>query len=131
MPTTLNRHGYTSDDVTDLAGISYRQLDYWTRVGVLQPLGHARPGSGYERRWSQAEVRVATVVGRLANLGATRHVLRPVAEMVRAMSEDEWHGELLVSPEGRVGHLRAATAATFGEACWVVNLDLVAHRLAA
>lgn len=126
-----NRHGHSSDELCDLAGVSYRQLDYWARLGVLQPMGHATPGSGFVRRWSAAEVRTATVVGRLASLGAQTNVLRQVAPMVRAMTEDEWHGELLVSREGRVGHLRAATAATFGEACWVVNLDLVAHRIAA
>jgi hypothetical protein len=45
-------------------GLTYRQLDYWTRRGLLHPDGPA-PGSGHRRVWSEAEMAIARRVGEL------------------------------------------------------------------
>lgn len=57
-------------DVCAAAGISYRQLDYWSRVGVLREL--PRPGgSGWPRLYDPGEVDVACCVARLMSAGLT------------------------------------------------------------
>lgn len=57
---------YSSAEVCQLAGVTYRQLDYWTRCGLVEPFVQAT-GSGSRRRWSQVELlRVRRV--RLASL---------------------------------------------------------------
>lgn len=67
---------YSSRHVADLAGITYRQLDHWTRLGLVRPSIDAVTGSGHHRRWSSHDVAVlrvlATVAGRvpLNRLGA-------------------------------------------------------------
>ena len=48
-------------------GITYRQLDHWTRAGLLKPL-HVG-GSGTSREWTHAELGVARLMGRLVKAG--------------------------------------------------------------
>lgn len=112
----------TSWDVCAQAGVSYRQLDYWCRLGIIEPVGGATPGSGSQRRFTSREIRVVAFVGRLYELGARAQVVKHVAPLVRAMSREEWTGYLIVGPDGRVGrHIRP-------EAGWVVDLDLCSAR---
>lgn len=47
---TLDDGLLSSSDVCRLAGITYRQLDLWTRKGLIEP-EIPSPGSGYFRRW--------------------------------------------------------------------------------
>lgn len=124
------QRGLTSDELCDRAGITYRMLDYWCRQGVFDCMGTATPGSGGQRRFARAEVRVAATIARLSEVGARGQVLRLVAPMLRAMPAEEWHGALLVSRAGIVEHVRHGAPITFGEACWIVNLDLCAMRAA-
>jgi len=39
-----------------MAGVSYRQLDYWLREGYVHPEMDVNPGSGRPRRWAPADV---------------------------------------------------------------------------
>ena len=47
---------YSSAQVCELAGISYRQLDYWCRTGMVHPSVQECHGSGTRRRCSAADV---------------------------------------------------------------------------
>lgn len=38
------------------AGITYRQLDYWLRQGIIKVTGEATPGSGHRRTFTRTEV---------------------------------------------------------------------------
>jgi hypothetical protein len=44
----------SSTELLKLApGVTYRQLDYWRRIGAIVPAdGCSEPGSGYRSRWS-------------------------------------------------------------------------------
>lgn len=55
---------------TDLVatGITYRQLDYWTRAGYLRTTTPRR-GSGYALRWPTTEIPVAAAMHRLTAAG--------------------------------------------------------------
>jgi DNA-binding transcriptional MerR regulator len=44
-------------------GLTYRQLDYWTRLGLLYPDNGPTPGSGHSRQWSDTELAVARRIG--------------------------------------------------------------------
>lgn len=50
-------------------GVTYRQLDYWTRLGLLKPENGTTPGSGRPRDWSTFELRVAEIIAELRALG--------------------------------------------------------------
>jgi hypothetical protein len=49
-------------------GITYRQLDYWVRIGYLHP-EREREGSGHPRIWPDEEQRVAREMGQLVRAG--------------------------------------------------------------
>ena len=48
---------YSTSEVALMAGVSYRQLDYWLRTGTIGFCdGIETPGSGMRRRWTTTEV---------------------------------------------------------------------------
>jgi DNA-binding transcriptional MerR regulator len=48
--------GFSAPDVCVLAGISYRQLDYWARTDFIRPSLKDASGSGSARRYSVSDV---------------------------------------------------------------------------
>ena len=44
--------GFPGPKTAELVGISYRQLDHWARIGLVQPSVAAAAGSGSRRRYS-------------------------------------------------------------------------------
>lgn len=59
----------TQRDVTD-TGMTYRQLDYWTRQGYLH-CDNPTPGSGTRRTWPAEQLAVASVMAVLVAAGLT------------------------------------------------------------
>ena len=59
---------FRSPDAVRLAGITYRQLDYWTRQGWLCP-GVNFQGSGSNREWPPGEIEIARRMGLLVAAG--------------------------------------------------------------
>lgn len=59
--------GHSSLEAARLAGITFRQLDYWVRVGSVEPAYPAR-GSGSHRRWSDVDVDCLLILGRVCRL---------------------------------------------------------------
>ena len=55
-------------------GVSYRNLDYWTRQGWLRPENGATPGSGRSREWPESELEIARRMARLTAAGITASV---------------------------------------------------------
>jgi hypothetical protein len=51
------------------AGITYRQLDFWTRCGYLTPVTDALPGSGRPRVYSIDQVDLARQMARVLAAG--------------------------------------------------------------
>lgn len=74
------RRSYQSPDVCELADITYRQLDYWTRTGLITASGHATTGSGDARWYRDADVVRAAVVSALLKAGLTLAAIRQVIE---------------------------------------------------
>lgn len=58
---------YSGPSVCRVAQVSYRQLDYWCRIGLVTPTKHA-DGSGSRRGYSGDEVVELAVVGRLCRV---------------------------------------------------------------
>lgn len=59
---------YGSLEVVELAGCSYRQLDYWCRIGAL---GGGATGSGSRRQFTTTDVMVVRGLARLSAAGLT------------------------------------------------------------
>lgn len=68
MTTTQPTRQYTSAEVIALTGCTYRQLDYWARLGLLTDTAH---GSGSSRRFTFADVEAIYNAVRLIRVGFT------------------------------------------------------------
>lgn len=87
----------TSRQACELARVTYRQLDHWARLRIVEPSVDAR-GSGTHRLWSTHDVALVAVLGRLSQLGLELHVCAEAIEALRelpiAWFPDELHVEL-------------------------------------
>jgi len=63
------------------AGLSYRQLDYWTRQGWLLPT-QEYAGPGFPRAWPRRERSVAVLMARLVDAGVVPAVAARAARRV-------------------------------------------------
>jgi len=84
-PSSSLDDGYRGPQVCQLVGISYRQLDYWARTGLLRPsLAEAR-GSGTKRRYSYRDLLELKVIKRLLDAGVS---LQSARRAVGCLRED-------------------------------------------
>ncbi|WP_173405618.1 MerR family transcriptional regulator [Streptantibioticus cattleyicolor] len=61
--------GYRGPTACAAAGITYRQLDYWARTGLVEPSVRTTYGSGSQRLYSLRDVVVLKIVKRLLDTG--------------------------------------------------------------
>ena len=64
-------------------GITYRQLDYWARTGLLRPSITDATGSGSQRRYSYGDVLELKVIKRLLDAGLKLQQARQAVECLR------------------------------------------------
>jgi len=74
------RPGYRGPAVSDIVGISYRQLDYWARTGLATPSISKARGSGTQRLYSFEDIVRLRVVKRLLDTGVTLERIRSALE---------------------------------------------------
>lgn len=110
-----------SSDLPRLVGISYRQLDYWTRLGILIPAQDAA-GSGTQRLWSEDEARIAVMLAALRQLGARLRLLARVADRMRDWPDSDWDGVVYIDPNGHISRSPCAL-------CWQLDLGALALDL--
>jgi len=103
-------------DVCRQAGITYRQLDYWCRIGAITPARQAN-GSGTQRRFTNGQARAIRLAVTLRNLGAPMTAIGAVAGRWADMPEHKWSGTLIVNHDGTGEPARAG---------WIVDLDALA-----
>jgi DNA-binding transcriptional MerR regulator len=65
------------------AGITYRQLDYWARTGLVEPSVRPAHGSGSQRLYSFRDICVLKVVKRLLDTGISLQQIRTAVEHLR------------------------------------------------
>jgi hypothetical protein len=66
-----------------LVGITYRQLDYWARTGLLIPSIATATGSGSKRRYSYHDVLEIKVIKQLLDAGISLQRTRNAVECLR------------------------------------------------
>jgi DNA-binding transcriptional MerR regulator len=76
MSTATTSTTYSGTEVARLAGVTYRQLDYWLRIGAIQ-IEDPTPGTGRPRLFTEDEVdRVINIVERVRAAHATMEDFR-------------------------------------------------------
>lgn len=89
--------GYRGPVACAAAGISYRQLDYWARTGLVVPGVRDAQGSGSQRLYSFRDVLVLKVVKRLLDTGVSLHNIRTAVDLLRSRGIDDLAGITLLS----------------------------------
>ncbi len=92
--TTVGYRGLTA---CHAAGISYRQLDYWARTGLVVPSVRDATGSGSQRLYSFRDIVVLKVVKRLLDAGVSLQNIRKAIDTLRSRGVDDLAGITLIS----------------------------------
>ena len=81
--------GYRGPTAQRAAGITYRQLDYWARTGLVEPSIRGAAGSGSQRLYGFRDVLVLKVVKRLLDTGVSLQQIRVAVEHLRERGVDD------------------------------------------
>ncbi len=89
---------YTSKQTQEIAGITYRQLDYWARTGLVQPSVAAALGSGSRRAYSYGDLVKLRIIKDLLDRGVGLQQIRDVfRNHENILDEDLAGGRLVIS----------------------------------
>ncbi|MCA1822671.1 MAG: MerR family transcriptional regulator [Mycobacteriales bacterium] len=75
--------GYRPPTACAVAGISYRQLDYWARTNFVLPTIRDASGSGTQRLYSFRDIALLKVVKRLLDSGVSLQKVRAAVDRLR------------------------------------------------
>ncbi len=89
--------GYRGQTACTAAGISYRQLDYWARTGLVEPSVRPALGSGTQRLYSFQDILLLKVVKRLLDTGVSLQNIRLAIDHLRGRGISDLTGITLMS----------------------------------
>ncbi len=75
--------GYRGPTACRAAGVTYRQLDYWARTGLLEPSVRNASGSGTQRLYSFRDILVLKIIKRLLETGVSLQQIRIAVMQLR------------------------------------------------
>ncbi|HEX7464420.1 MAG TPA: MerR family transcriptional regulator [Actinomycetota bacterium] len=97
----MAEQGYRVPEVCRIAGISYRQLDYWARTGLVRPSVRDAQGSGTQRLYSFQDLAQLKVIKKLLDTGVGLQQVRRAIGTLRELREPAT-GTTLVSDGSRI-----------------------------
>ena len=83
LPELSEDIGYRGPTACKAAGITYRQLDYWARTGLVEPSVRGATGSGTQRLYGFRDILVLKVVKRLLDTGVSLQQIRVAIQALR------------------------------------------------
>jgi DNA-binding transcriptional MerR regulator len=95
-PTAGPSLSYRGPQVCSVVGITYRQLDYWARTGLLRPSISPARGSGSQRLYSYQDLLQLKVIKRLLDAGVSLQAARRAIECLRSGGDDLASANLVI-----------------------------------
>jgi DNA-binding transcriptional MerR regulator len=86
LPSDL---GYRGPTACNAAGITYRQLDYWARTGLVEPTVRSATGSGSQRLYSFRDILILKIIKRLLDAGISLQQIRTAVQHLRQRGTDD------------------------------------------
>ncbi|WP_438823259.1 MerR family transcriptional regulator [Nocardioides imazamoxiresistens] len=86
LPSDL---GYRGPTACNAAGITYRQLDYWARTGLVEPAIRGAKGSGSQRLYSFRDILILKIIKRLLDAGISLPQIRTAISHLRERGTDD------------------------------------------
>jgi DNA-binding transcriptional MerR regulator len=99
--------GFRGPVACSAAGITYRQLDYWARTGLVEPTVRSAAGSGSQRLYSFRDILVLKVIKRLLDTGVSLQNIRSAVEHLRDSGVDDLAQVTLMSDGASVYECRS------------------------
>ena len=94
--------GFRGPQVCAIVGITYRQLDYWARTGLLRPSLADAKGSGSQRLYSYRDLLELKVIKQLLDAGVKLQQARRAIACLRESGEDLARANLVIGAGGTV-----------------------------
>lgn len=86
--------GWRTVTASTVAGVSYRQADYWARTGVAVPSLRAADGSGTQRLYSAADIIRLRIASQLVTAGLsvqqTRRIIPHITDHLLLHTPGRW-----------------------------------------
>ena len=83
----MGENGYSGTRAADVVGITYRQLDYWARTGLISPSIASAAGSGSRRLYSYRDLLELRVVKSMLDAGIKLEAVRTAFDYLRTQAE--------------------------------------------
>lgn len=80
---------FSGTEAAQIAGITYRRLDYWARTDLIRPSATDASGSGSRRRYTYRDLLELRVVKKLLDAGIRLEAIRAVFDYMRAHVDTE------------------------------------------
>jgi DNA-binding transcriptional MerR regulator len=100
--------GYRGPMACSAAGISYRQLDYWARTGLVEPTVRTAGGSGTQRLYSFRDILLLKVIKRLLDAGVSLQQIRTAVHHLHKRGTEDLTQVTLMSDGASVYECRSA-----------------------
>lgn len=97
LPLGVSRDGdelWGSSQIVDWTGVTYRQLDYWIRSGLVIAV-NPEPGSGVPRLYTTEQVRKVWLTVKLLSYGISLQIIRQLGPMETARRIHEELSEIV------------------------------------
>ena len=98
--TPASEPGFRGPTVHKLVGITYRQLDYWARTGLVTPSVRAADGSGTQRLYSFTDVVELRIIKRLLDAGVSLRQIRDAIGYMRKESGGKPLSDITLMSDG-------------------------------
>lgn len=94
----MTEQGFSSKRTAEIAGITYRQLDYWARKDIVRPSLTKASGSGSRRLYSYRDLLELRVIKTLLDSGIKLQQVRKGLDYLRdQLGEDVTSASLVIS----------------------------------
>ncbi len=124
----MTEHGYRVPEVTKIVGISYRQLDYWARTGLVRPSVRDAQGSGTQRLYSFQDLATLKLIKRMLDSGVNLQQIRRAMSTLKELKEPAL-GTTLVSDGNRIYQVESPEAVVdllaSGQGVFAIAVDKV------
>ena len=100
--------GFRGPTACNAAGITYRQLDYWARTGLVEPTVRTAGGSGTQRLYSFRDVLLLKIIKRLLDAGVSLQQIRTAVQHLRTRGTDDLTEVTLMSDGASVYECRSS-----------------------
>lgn len=100
--------GYRGPVACAAAGITYRQLDYWARTGLVLPSVRGAAGSGTQRLYGFRDILVLRIVKRLIDTGVSLPNIRAAVDHLSTRTGEDLASLTIMSDGASIYECRSA-----------------------